>query len=143
MQLCTICHTGAMLSYEGRTDGQFVYALREDGELTKALWQEYPGPPGDIYRNLIQFEVDGKWGYANFATGEIVITPQWDFAEPFMENGQAIVVFGCKVHWPDNRDDWLIGLHVESGRFGVIDITGEIIRPCTEAYPGWGNGSSC
>lgn len=141
MHSCTICHTGAMLAYKGRTDGQFVYALRKDGDLTNVLWEEYPGPPSDVCCRLIQFETDGKWGYTDFVTGEVKIPPVWDFAEPFPENEQARVVSGCTVHWPDDRNNWLTALHVEGGCFGIIDTTGKLIQPCTGPYPGWKNGS--
>ena len=44
--------------------------------------------------NLVQLEIDGKWGYANTFSGEIVIKPKWDWCGPFYGE-YAMARTGC------------------------------------------------
>jgi len=72
---------------------------------------------------LIQFEVQGKWGFADIYTGKIVIKPTWDFAGPFY-HGYAHVALGVELEIDKNAN-----VYMQGGNHGYIDTTGEIAIP--------------
>ena len=83
--------------------------------------------------NLVQLEVDGKWGFANSLSGEIAITPQWDWCGPFWGNYAMVVANsplepGMPVH---NRDHSF--RLPESARCGFINTKNEIVVPAIYA----------
>ncbi|MCL1936311.1 MAG: WG repeat-containing protein [Defluviitaleaceae bacterium] len=96
---------------------------------------------------LIQIEMEGKWGYCNIDTGDIVIAPTYDFSAPFY-NGYALVRLGCEniegARSPFNpgnvlkdKKEW----HLYNWKLsdedvcGYINTIGEIIIPI-EYYDG-------
>ncbi|WP_037372401.1 WG repeat-containing protein [Anaerovorax odorimutans] len=133
MKDCLICNSEAMLCMKGKTDGVKVYAVDETNKLTTSLWEEYPGPPSDCDNGLIQFSVEGKWGFAHLRTGDVVIKPVWDFAMPF-QKGKAMVIMGCVVSIPKGHDWLLRGLEVHGGKYGYIDSKGTLIKPCNKNF---------
>lgn len=50
----------------------------------------YPDWTDEEFFTLLPFELNGKWGYVKDYSGEIVVQPTWDFAEPFCY-GDAVV----------------------------------------------------
>ena len=72
--------------------------------------------------NLIQLEVDGKWGYCHVDTGEIVIPPKWDWCGPFYGE-YALVRTGCP-----GKLEWGRELPVDT-RCGYINTKGELVIP--------------
>ncbi|MFW5980937.1 MAG: hypothetical protein ACOCRU_00015 [bacterium] len=73
MQKCTLLHTGVYQSAEGVIKNNKVYLKEEEDKLL---------PPEEMFLSreecedgLIQFMVEGKWGFANISTGEIIIDP--------------------------------------------------------------------
>ena len=53
----------------------------------------------------------------------VVILPQWDFAFPF-ENGTAVVCDGCTFRPVGDGHEEVVG-----GRWGAIDVRGEVVVP--------------
>jgi hypothetical protein len=78
--------------------------------------------------NLIQFEVDGKWGIANIYTGEIIIKPIWDYVGPFYR-GYAHVSLGCEL-----EINGRCYVSVNGGKHGYIDTKGKIVIPLDYDY---------
>lgn len=66
---------------------------------------------------LLPVKVSGKWGYIN-TSGQLVINPQFDYADEFHE-GRAMICLGKPCSWWDaeNSDE----------RWGFIDSAGKII----------------
>jgi hypothetical protein len=79
--------------------------------------------------NLVQLEIDGKWGFADTLTGAIVIPPQWDWCGPFY-NGYAMVIIECPtepgIPEPKRDDNYCLP---KSARCGFISTHGENVVP--------------
>jgi hypothetical protein len=67
---------------------------------------------------LLPVKVSGKWGYVN-ATGQLVINPQFDYADEFQE-GRALVCLGTPCSWWDPSDS-------NQSRWGYIDTGGKVV----------------
>jgi hypothetical protein len=66
---------------------------------------------------LLPVKVSGKWGYVN-GSGQMVINPQFDYAEEFHE-GRARVCLGSPCSWWDSFPN--------SSRWGYIDTSGKMV----------------
>lgn len=106
MQKCIIYHTGVYKSSSGVIKDNLVYFQGDDDILY--FPEEMFMAREECEGGLIQFEVEGKWGFADIYTGEIIIEPVWDYAGPFYR-GYAHVALGVQ--------------------HGYIDIDGNIIIP--------------
>lgn len=121
MKKCTLFHTGVYELAEGVIKDNLVYLIGRNDELyfPEEMFMAREECEGD----LIQFEVDGKWGFADIYTGEVKIKPIWEYAGPFYR-GYAHVVLGSKTEVLDRSD-----IHVEGGKHGYIDAKGSIVLP--------------
>ena len=79
------------------------------------------GPSEDSNPMLLPVKVSGKWGYTN-TTGQLVINPQFDYAEDFHE-GRAVVCLGKPCSWWDAENT---ASHSEE-RWGYIDASGKMV----------------
>lgn len=126
MQKCTIYHTGIDSIEDGFIKDNKVYFCSEDNNLY--FPEEIFLAKEECEGGLIQFEVNGKWGFANISTGEIVIKPVWDYAGAFYR-GYARVAIGAHVDIRENFYDDIVG-----GKHGYIDTDGIIAIPLIYDY---------
>lgn len=126
MQRCTIYHTGVYNAEEGIIKDNKIYIQRQDNNLY--FPEEMFMAREECDGGLIQFEVEGKWGFANIYTGEIVIEPVWDYGGPFY-GGYAHVALGVQ---PEINGGYYI--EVNGGKHGYIDTNGRIIIPLEYDY---------
>jgi hypothetical protein len=137
MQPCTIHHQEVCFESEGIVvDGKaYIKAekerhvqcfadisqmreLRPEVEIAEhiVIDGEYYFPPfcfgmldQECHYDLTQIEVDGKWGFVNVFTAEIVIEPQWDWTHHFYGKGYSLVI--------------------DNNHFGYINLKGEVVAP--------------
>lgn len=135
MKECKLYHTGMLTTENGMLQDNHVFLVGVSGELL--LPEEIWCAKVDCANRLIQFEVDGKWGFADISTGEIKIQPQWDFAGPFYGK-YAHVANGVQV-----TIDWNscgVPQFSGEGKHGYIDANGNPIIPLiyedAKDYPG-------
>ncbi|MEZ5013973.1 MAG: WG repeat-containing protein [Chitinophagales bacterium] len=88
------------------------------------LYNVFPFDNGPDYSSdgLFRMLIDGKIGYADSATGKIIITPQFDCAEKF-ENGIAKVSTNCETRSDGEHSVWI------SDSWFYIDRTGMSVDP--------------
>src|SRR5260370_19193623 len=104
----------------------FVFCLTLSGGQHSQTGAQSPGSgssAADSTPILLPVKVSGKWGYVN-GSGQLVINPQFDYAEEFHE-GRALVCLGKPCDW------W-----VESpgdSVWGFIDTSGKVV--VTPQYP--------
>ena len=133
MKECTLFHTGLSVSAPGVIKDNRVYML---GVKDKLYLPEYMYLAEDECDNgLIQLMVDGKWGFADIYTGEIVIEPAWDYLGPFYGR-YAHAALGAVVEIsPGDFPE----VDVRGGIHGYLDPDGEIVIPieydCAEDIP--------
>src|SRR5262249_23096552 len=78
---------------------------------------------------LLPVKVSGKWGYAN-ASGQLVITPQFDSADDFHE-GRALICLGKPC---DPYDAYSTSPTIPNNSlWGFIDASGKVV--ITPQYP--------
>jgi uncharacterized repeat protein (TIGR02543 family) len=136
MKKCIICHTGVFEAVDGVIKNNRVYLkwkdrlyFPEEMFMARTECQFY----------LIQFMVEGKWGFADIYTGEIKIQPIWDYAGPFY-HGYAHVSIGNKIEFMSGQEICVsaikdIGnMHVIGGKHGYIDRNNKIIIPVEYDY---------
>lgn len=126
MQKCTIYHTGIDSIEDGFIKDNKVYFSNEDNNLY--FPEEIFLASEECEGGLIQFEVNGKWGFANINTGEIVIKPIWDYAGAFYK-GYARVALGAHVEIRTGYYEDIVG-----GKHGYIDTNGTIVIPLIYDY---------
>ena len=121
MQKCTIYHTGVYNSADGVINDNLVY-LKDKGDKLYFPEEMFMARE-ECEGGLIQFEVEGKWGFADIYTGEIRVDPVWDYTGPFY-NGYAHVALGVKLEISG-------GYHIEmqGGKHGYINRDGELTIP--------------
>ena len=88
------------------------------------LYNVFPFDNGPDYFSdgLFRILMDGKIGYADSATGKIIIKPQFDCAQPF-ENGVAKVSTDCTTKSDREHSTWL------RVTWFYIDRTGKKVNP--------------
>lgn len=123
MKECRLYHTGMGVKANGSIQDNRVFLVGDNGELL--LPQEIWCAKEDCENSLIQFEVDGKWGFADIHTGEVRIRPQWDFAGPFYGR-YAHVADDVQVKIPDNCN---LPQYRKGGNHGYIDVNGNRVIP--------------
>ena len=79
----------------------------------------YPYFEEECDNGLVQLEIDGKWGYADIESGEIVISPVWDWCGPFYGK-YAMVRTGCPGK-PSAREPQSPGYFDGSNRPFVVE----------------------
>lgn len=97
------------------TDTFSTYAIVLDPTLgfigidreEKVMYQVFPFDNGPDYPSdgLFRILKDKKIGYADEASGQIIIAPQFDCAYPF-ENGKAQVSTDCQVQTEGEHSSW-------------------------------------
>lgn len=121
MKKCMIYHTGIRNSAVGVIKDNKVYIQGENNTLyfPKEMFMAIE----ECECGFIQFEVDGKWGFADIYTGKIVIEPVWDYAGPFY-GGYAHVALDVNIKINDGY--YIV---IEGGNHGYINIKGKVIIP--------------
>jgi hypothetical protein len=105
-----------------KTGGYFAIDRNE-----KELYEVFNFDNGPDYaeEGLFRIIKNGKIGYADAATGEVVIKPQYECAYPF-ENGAAQVSVKCKQTPEGEYEKW------ESEKWIYIDKKGTIVNKPAE-----------
>jgi hypothetical protein len=85
--------------------------------------------PTDSSPILLPVKVSGKWGYIN-GTGQLVINPQFDYAQEFRE-GRALVCLGKPCDFWDAYSN--SPTVPNSSLWGFIDTSGKVV--ITPQYP--------
>jgi len=97
----------------------FVAIDRQEKVLYKVFkFDNGPDYPSDGIFRIIE---NGKIGFADVATGKVIIEPQFDCAFPF-EEGKAKVSLECKIQSSGEHTEWL------SENWFYIDKTGKKIN---------------
>lgn len=121
MQECMIYHTGVKECAKGIIKDGLVYLVGDENRLyfPKEMFMARE----ECDYGLIQFEVEGKWGFADIYTGQIKIPATWEYVGPFYR-GYAHVVAGTQLKRYESY-------HVEpyGGKHGYIDKNGTVIIP--------------
>jgi hypothetical protein len=102
-----MCHTDTFRTHAivlTKNDFKWVVIDREE----KVLYEVFPFDNGPDYPSdgLFRIVKDGKIGYADAATFDIVIQPQFDCAFPF-ENGKAKVSNNCQTTTEGEYTSWI------------------------------------
>ncbi len=87
---CLVRHTGMYWIYDAVLEDGFVRKESNDSDDEPLFFA------GECGGDLVQINVDGKWGFANIHTAEIQIAPVWDFAGPFY-GGHARIATDASV----------------------------------------------
>lgn len=82
----------------------------------------YDNYPDEASEGLFRIVQDGKIGYADISTLEIVIKPQFEAAYPFSDNGTAEVTFKVKKSKDGEYTRW------ESDSWFFIDKAGKKVK---------------
>ena len=127
MKKCTIYHTGVGSSADGVIKENKVYNHREE-DNTPYFPEEMFLAREECEGGVTQFEVEGKWGFADIYSGEIMIEPIWDYAGPFYR-GYAHVALGVQLELNHGYD-----MAIHGGKHGYINTNGEIIIPLEYGY---------
>lgn len=98
MQKCTVYHTSGSRASGIIKDNKV--SIKGEMYIAKEEYED----------ELAQFSIDGKWGFANMSTGDIIIEPIWDYAGPFYKGYARVMLKKNEKH-------------------GFIDSSGEIIIP--------------
>ena len=115
------CFTDTFRAYAivVKRDSGFVAIDRQEN----VLYEVYPYDNGPDYPvdGLFRMIANNKMGFAESATGKVVIPPQFDCAYPF-ENGVAKVSIDCKIQSEGEHTAWL------SDRWFYINTDGEKVN---------------
>ncbi len=98
----------------------FVAIDRQENILYNVF--PFDNVPDYVSDGLFRILIDGKIGYADSATGKIIIKPQFECAWQF-ENGIAKVSMDCKTQSDGEHSTWL------SEKWFYIDKTGKTVKP--------------
>jgi len=101
-------------------NGQFFY-LNQEGHSIQVV--SYDNWADDFNNGLARTQINGKIGYIDRKL-ELIIPADYDWGFPF-NNGQATVCIGCKFKSMGEHK------YVTGGLWGVIDVTGNLIKPFT------------
>ncbi len=100
--------------------GKFIGINRVEKQLYEVF--NFDNGPDYPSEGLFRVISEGKMGYADIATGKIVIPPQFDCAYPF-EGGEAKVSIGCKSVADGEHTTWT------GGDWFTIDKKGNKLTP--------------
>ncbi len=110
----------------------FVFCLTLSGCQHSQTGAQSPGSgssAADSTPILLPVKVSGKWGYVN-GTGQLVINPQFDYAEEFHE-GRALVCLGKPCDFWDAYST--SPTTPNNSLWGFIDASGKVV--VTPQYP--------
>ena len=116
-----VCFTDTFRTYAivAKTEIGFVAIDRQENVLYKVFpFDNGPDEPSD---GLFRILENNKIGYADSATGKVVIKPQFDCAWPF-DNGVAEVSTDCKTQPDGEHSIWV------SDHWFYIDKTGKKVE---------------
>jgi len=90
----------------------------------RSLYKVFVFDNGPDYpaEGLFRIKVAGKIGYADSASGRIVVKPQYACAYPF-ENGKAMVALNCKTRAIGEHSTW------DSDEWFYINKAGQRVNP--------------
>lgn len=111
----TITHYGVVAGKNGE-----LIAINPLGKELYSVFT-YDNGPDYIEDGLFRIVENGKIGYADGETGEIVIKPQYTCAFPF-DNGKAKVSTNCSEEQVGEYSEWI------SDQWIFIDKTGKVIE---------------
>ncbi len=118
----TICYTDTFKTYAivAVPYKGFVAIDRQENVIYHVF--AFDNGPDYVSEGLFRIVIEGKIGYADSATGKIIIRPQFDCARPF-ENGIAEVSTNCRTQYDGEHSTWL------SDSWFYIDRTGKRVKP--------------
>lgn len=101
-----MCFTEKFKTYAivAKKDSGLIGIDRQENVLYEVF--NYDNGPDEPVNGLFRITVNKKIGYADAATGKIVIQPQFDCAFPFV-NGVATVSTDCKTKAHGEHSEWL------------------------------------
>lgn len=116
------CFTDTFRTYAIVADKNFGFVAIDRRQ--SILYKVFPFDNGPDYAadGLFRIIIDNKIGYADEATGKVIIKPQFDCAFPF-ENGIAKVGLNCTTHPAGEHSYWT------SDDWFYIDKKGRKIKP--------------
>jgi hypothetical protein len=120
-----VCFTDTFRTYAivAKPEVGYVAIDRQENIMYKIFpFDNGPDEPAD---GLFRILVNNKIGYADAASGEVVIKPQFDCAWPF-ENGIAEVSIDCKALPDGEHSIWV------SDNWFYIDKTGKRVQKHVE-----------
>ena len=94
----------------------FIAINRQEKLLYKVF--DFDNGPDEESEGLFRIIENDKIGFADAATGEVLIKPQFDCAFPF-EEGKSKVSNDCKIHAEGEHPEW------QSDNWFYIDKTGK------------------
>jgi len=117
----TVCFTDTFRTYAivAKPEVGFVAIDRQEHVLYEVF--PFDNGPDEPSEGLFRIMADKKIGYADSATGKVVIKPQFDCAWPF-ENGVAEVSTDCKIQPDGDHSSWI------SDHWFYIDKTGKKVE---------------
>lgn len=123
-----ICFTDTFRDYAIVLKSNFGFVGIDRQE--KVLYEVFPFDNGPDYvsERLFRIKANHKIGYADSATGKIIIKPQFNCAFPF-ENGVAKVSNDCITQSDGEHTTWL------SGNWFFIDKKGNKVFLPSRVYP--------
>lgn len=119
------CFTDTFKTYAivAKPNSGFVAINRQENILYEVF--PFDNGPDEPSEGLFRIMADKKIGYADSASGKVVIKPQFDCARPF-ENGLAEVSTDCKTEPDGEHSIWV------SDHWYYIDKTGKKVeKPLT------------
>lgn len=116
-----ICFTDTFRTYAivHKTTGGFYAIDRQENTLYEVF--KFDNGPDYVEDGLFRIIENGKIGYADAATGKVVIKPQYECAFPF-ENGIAKVSVKCKQTPEGEHTKW------ESEKWDYINKKGKLMK---------------
>jgi hypothetical protein len=101
-----------------------LHYLNAAGVVVPVL--RFDNGPDSFVEGFARTVQGGKVGFIDQSL-RVVIAPAWDFAFPF-ENGAAVVCEGCTLRRVGDEHEEVVG-----GRWGVIDVRGDVVVPVIHA----------
>jgi hypothetical protein len=116
------CYTDTFRTYAIvlTNDGKCIAIDRNFNELYKVFW--FDSGPDDSSDSLFRIVKNGKMGFADSATGKIMIPPVFNFVSPFVKG-----LAGYNEGGILKKDTVIEGHYIDGGKWGVINKKGEII----------------
>lgn len=101
-----------------KEDVGFIGIDKKENTLFKVF--TYDNGPDYEVDGFFRIEDNGKVGFVNYQTGQIVIKPQFSAAQPF-ESGYAAICENCNTRIEGEHSTWI------NGKWGLIDKKGKIV----------------
>ena len=118
------CYTDTFRTYAiVFKSGEGIVGIDRQGRILYSVFI-FDNGPDDVSDGFFRIKNAGKIGYADSATGEIVIKPQYACAWPF-ENGMAKVAQDCQTRSDGDHSTWI------SDHWFFINKSGVRINPTT------------